>query len=760
MSHTKSTFPKTFTKLSLAAIVCMMGQQAANAQSALDYASRWRMDDCGTTTAMANDVLSTAVAVRGSSVQCTADPAGKAKGAAMFTVSRGGDGIAATNVTVNDTSGLFFTNSLAVSIIAKPNASPEGALVTKGWGSGASAQKSFRLGIVKDVSGNSLLSVTIWVTPATGTVAEAVTLTAPTRIDPSKWVRLGASYKPSEGLRLFINGQLVASRAETRSIMDISSTGTIWVGGGMSATSTRGYLGAVDDLWISNGSCGDLTGVAEVVPEKEQVIRSLDIVNNDRAQSRFDQTLPASVTGRGPWTFAHLMEQMVPATPSNPQLAQAAAADMVKRMFQTWAANSQVNGIPTTERSAIAAVGANWPVIPGTTTLDLARAPVRLLAIVNRTDLQNLNQGKAGEGRFVFGVMDPTSGGAMSFTIIFEYVLPALTDADIRKWAAEWHALGTLDPATDAYKLKLEALTNRFTLRGAAPSRVNGNAISQIRTNEISSGLPWELREFHLVNEAGLPTLKPSVTVLSPANDPSTATGTTTTNFNNTATLKAYVDGQQAAILNEQHTVPDTFNSQPFATGASLNNGGFWKIGDANLTTRPLVRHKFAVNTCNGCHSGAETSTGFLHVGTRGTSTVSSLSAFMTGGFSGSAPATFRKVDMSDSFDTLIANGVVPVFQKRDPGLQEAGVAQTQANSNKFADLARRANTTFKLLSCPVGGASATSARSSTLLKTTSVASATATPTAVPTSTSSLTTTVTSVTPGTSKLPAPIGRVH
>jgi len=38
--------------------------------------------------------------------------------------------------------------------------------------------------------------------------------------------------------------------------------------------------------------------------------------------------------------------------------------------------------------------------------LDLHRAPMQLLAIVNRFDL-NLTEGNAGEGRFVFGVLGP-----------------------------------------------------------------------------------------------------------------------------------------------------------------------------------------------------------------------------------------------------------------------------------------------------------------------------------------------------------------
>jgi hypothetical protein len=73
--------------------------------------------------------------------------------------------------------------------------------------------------------------------------------------------------------------------------------------------------------------------------------------------------------------------------------------------------------------------------------LDLRRAPLRLLAIVNRIDSRNLAQGHAGEGRFVFGVIGP-QGFPEQFTVIFEFRLPAQTPQDVLDWASRWHALG------------------------------------------------------------------------------------------------------------------------------------------------------------------------------------------------------------------------------------------------------------------------------------------------------------------------------
>lgn len=68
---------------------------------------------------------------------------------------------------------------------------------------------------------------------------------------------------------------------------------------------------------------------------------------------------------------------------------------------------------------------------------------MRLLAIVYRPDLRDLSKRKAGEGRFVFGVLDPTEA-PLSFTVILEYSLPAKTKTDVRNWALALQKLSTL----------------------------------------------------------------------------------------------------------------------------------------------------------------------------------------------------------------------------------------------------------------------------------------------------------------------------
>jgi hypothetical protein len=58
-----------------------------------------------------------------------------------------------------------------------------------------------------------------------------------------------------------------------------------------------------------------------------------------------------------------------------------------------------------------------------------------------------------------------------------------------------------------------------------------------------------------------------------------------------------------------------------------FNNIDFW---NAPGILNPEARHKFSLNTCDGCH-GAETQTSFLQVFPRFPGQESSLSGFMTG---------------------------------------------------------------------------------------------------------------------------------
>jgi hypothetical protein len=337
---------------------------------------------------------------------------------------------------------------------------------------------------------------------------------------------------------------------------------------------------------------------------RELMIRHLSVVN-DPVRTTWNGSSTASSSGA--WQFGRLMADM--AGTREP-------AAFTRSLFEKWRTNQTVNGQIVPARTEIDAVLQAWPKRPDGVTLDLTKAPLRLLAIVNRIDLRNVAAGNAGEGRFVFGVLDG-AGNPLTFTIILEYKLPATTQAEVLRWADDWHALGALDPATDAFKTRLQGITDRFSRRGAMPTRPNGSAIGQIRSNEIALAGPWELREFRLNSTGALIE--------------STVFNTPAGSFNGSSELAQWINANEAAVLRETHTVPArlTVNgvARPFLGGAIENSIDFWSApGIRNAT----ARHKFSLQTCNGCH-GAETNTFFLHVSPRTANQIAPLSAFMTG---------------------------------------------------------------------------------------------------------------------------------
>jgi hypothetical protein len=230
--------------------------------------------------------------------------------------------------------------------------------------------------------------------------------------------------------------------------------------------------------------------------------------------------------------------------------------------------------------------------------------------------VRKLNQGKAGEGRFVFSVLDPSGFSPFlpGFTLIVEYNLPATTDADVLTWANRWHDLGTHPFPSEEYNTALQAVTDLFAGANLVPGQPNGSALAQLRTNEIALSFQWELREFHL---------SPTTGFFQEAGDALTPD----LSLNGTPTLADFVNQNEAAILNQLHTVPATFEGQPFQAGSSINPLIFWTApGIKNNDARQL----FSLNTCNGCH-GPETGTGFLQIAPRFPGQVSQLSGFLTG---------------------------------------------------------------------------------------------------------------------------------
>jgi hypothetical protein len=144
---------------------------------------------------------------------------------------------------------------------------------------------------------------------------------------------------------------------------------------------------------------------------------------------------------------------------------------------------------------------------------------------------------------------------------------------------------------------------------------VNGSALGQLRSNDFFTLGEWEFREFHLSAMTGM--LQPVGVALTPD-----------ASLNNTTVLADYINANEAAILAEKHTVPPTFEGQPFQGGSMITNFFTWNAPCVS----PEAREKFARNTCNGCHTAPlETNTFVFQVNPRSKGQESSLSPFLLG---------------------------------------------------------------------------------------------------------------------------------
>lgn len=317
---------------------------------------------------------------------------------------------------------------------------------------------------------------------------------------------------------------------------------------------------------------------------------------------------PPADARTGAWTFKRLVENMAP-TPTD-------APAMVEAMLRSFTVPQTINTFVEQPRDQMQSlVLDHWP-RAANGALDLARAPLRLLAIVNRFDLRNLAAGDAGEGRIVFNIIGP-DGEPLSAQVIFEYKLPAANAAEVTGWANAWHALGALPFPSERYNAALQAITDRFDRRNARPGHVNGNAIERVCTNEVAldgSGV-WQLRQFGLSPASGL--LKPVPTRRTPDN-----------RFKGSAALAAFINQNEAAILRGNYELPATFQSSPFIGGGVFNDLNGWTAAGINNND---ARQQFSLNTCNGCHSLGETNTFFFQVFPRQLGTESALSPFITG---------------------------------------------------------------------------------------------------------------------------------
>lgn len=320
---------------------------------------------------------------------------------------------------------------------------------------------------------------------------------------------------------------------------------------------------------------------------RELMITNLAVVND-----------PERAQGLGAWTFGRIMADMAPEDMD--------PADFVESWVKLFQQPYTVNGFSVGSRLAAEKVLNDWP-RQENGKLDLSQSPFRLTAIVNRMDLlpQEVRRGLprgSGEGRFVFGLLQ--DGKPANMTLIFEFGLVGPTESEAREWACAWHALGTMPLGSPDYNAALQVITDKFSMRGANPEGVNGSALHQIRTNDVAlTKTAWEFREFALDPETGLLRHVP-------------LDRTPDDTFHGTERLAQFIKDNEEAILSDSHNVDELYQDEPFKAGTShvpmhpFDHG--WVLPpDSGID--PLVRHKFSLSTCNGCHSG-ETRTNFAHV--------------------------------------------------------------------------------------------------------------------------------------------------
>ena len=342
------------------------------------------------------------------------------------------------------------------------------------------------------------------------------------------------------------------------------------------------------DLVVGSGNCN-----VNIEPLRSIEIVHPLVVGDARSSSATD----------GPWSFRKLIENMAPSS------AAAGTDPFLRGIFESWLSDQFINGEqvsrrPNVDQFILSNNGFSTPNAAGR-TFNLASAPFQLISIASRIDLRSTTS--AGEGRFIFALLTaPPNPTPTSMTVIVEFALPLKAPLDTPiKWANKWHELDTLDPVTQtaAFNAKLQEITDVFTARNAMPSRPNGSAVNQFRSNEIVLNAPWQLREFRL-NSAG--AMLPAPTAVSPNHEA----------INQSQALRDFI--AQNPVLNATNNTsffnlktPDIFGTSFFNGGKadqSFNSGntgdfGTWSLSATENQDTSVAVDNFGLLTCNGCHT-------------------------------------------------------------------------------------------------------------------------------------------------------------
>jgi hypothetical protein len=274
---------------------------------------------------------------------------------------------------------------------------------------------------------------------------------------------------------------------------------------------------------------------------------------------------------RAAWTFGARLEEIAGAH---------APADTASGWLAAWTTVTSVGGAPVTPRPGVSVLADAWKA----QGWDPARAPFRLIAIVNRVDLRDdpaACVGSAGELRFVYNAVD-AKGAALAMTVIVEIPYPKTKSP--HDWAAAWHALGGLDFGP-AYDDALEALTRSVT------EHVDVRTV-RLRTNESVFGDGWELREFGATTEGTLDQVALDST---PRQDLDGSYG-----------LASWVTQNASVVASGTWVLPASMRA-----GAAPVPAGFrWSVPGVSST----LRSELSTGTCNGCHGGETSALPFQHL--------------------------------------------------------------------------------------------------------------------------------------------------
>ena len=420
----------------------------------------------------------------------------------------------------------------------------------------------------------------------------------------------------------------------------------------------------IDDILVLKGAH---------LPERSLMIVAPEVIADPtRTFDRCDTDNDGN-TGNvnGVWSFKSLMKEMAN-TPATGVSTQA--------FIHNWLRHYMVNSTVNTFTAEAPNVASKLFLFPGwdgvnAATLDIDNLPFRLIGIVNRLDLAKTGaygHAKAsGEIRFVFGLTLPACDGispgqvGVPSTVILEYGDVARQCHSLRNRAQAWIDLSSMTPGSNAYQSALQAITDEVTQANAAPAKHNGSALNQLRSNDFgffdTSEGDWRMREF----------------TLSASHNLAMTTVKQTPQFQtfriDSAITGEFVSNNAQAVSCESHNVPLSFDGTAFlgATADTFGNYEFndafnataaWRIPitvppnpdlctDATVAGVPTeagtLRHKFALNTCDGCHI-TETPTRQHHL-----DPTNAPPAFLSGFLTGSNEEDIRAPGIVRHFNDL-----------------------------------------------------------------------------------------------------------